>query len=37
MLHAFELRFEHPVTREPVCVRTPWPERFTRWFFEREV
>jgi 23S rRNA pseudouridine1911/1915/1917 synthase len=37
MLHAFELRFEHPVTHEPVCVRTPWPKRFTRWFFEREV
>lgn len=32
MLHAFEERLTHPVTGEPLVIRTPYPERFARVF-----
>ncbi len=37
MLHAYELRFLHPITEELVVVRTPWPERFESFFPPRDV
>ncbi len=37
MLHAYELRFVHPVTEDPVALRTPWPERFESFFSQRDV
>ena len=37
MLHAFSESFVHPVTGEQVDIRTPWPERFSRWFDEGTV
>lgn len=32
MLHAYEERFEHPVTGADVRICAGWPERFSRWF-----
>lgn len=32
MLHAFEERLTHPVTGEPLVIRTPYPERFAQAF-----
>ncbi len=37
MLHAAELAFTHPVTGEPVHIRTPWPARFNAWFSETQA
>ena len=31
MLHAYELSFVHPVTGEPLVLKTEWPARFTGW------
>lgn len=35
MLHAFEESFMHPVTGEPLCLRTAWPDRFSKLFSPR--
>ena len=31
MLHAYELSFVHPMTGEPLVLKTGWPSRFTGW------
>lgn len=32
MLHAFEERLVHPVTKKPLVIRSPYPERFSEMF-----
>ena len=37
LLHAHELSFVHPVTGEPLLLRTEWPARFAKYFSATDV